>query len=169
MTNKIKKSGFSLIEMVIYVSILSVISIFIVNMLISLTSTYRTVVALRSAENSGILAMERMSRDIRASTSINLGQSTLANSPGVLTLITTSGVISTTTKYYVDQGMLKVDVNGVYLGPLSLFNATVTNLVFRVIDSGVSQAVKVDMTVQGTTGTVTKTKTFHSTVILKGQ
>lgn len=168
MLHKSKKQGFSLIEMVVYVSVLSVISVLLINMLISITSTYRTVVALRIAEHSGIDSMERMTRDIRGAISVDTANSILGTSPGVLTLVSTYSGVSTTTKFYVDSGVLKVDVNGTYLGPLTLADTSVTNLVFNLLDNGVSQAVKIDITISGTVGVINKSKTYHTTVVLKG-
>ena len=169
MSIKVKNSGYSLVEMIIYVAILSAISAIVVNMLLSLTGSYRTISALRIAEHSGIDSMERMTRDIRGATSVDTGNSTLNSSPGVLTLISTINFVSTTTKFYVQNGVLKVDINGSYFGPLTLSNTLVTNLVFRLLNSGTSNAVKIDLTVQGTVGATTKTKTYHSTVILRGE
>lgn len=163
------QSGYSLVEMIIYISILFMILIVVVNTVISYTRSYRTLGALRTVENSAMNAMERMTRDIRGATSIDTANSTLGSSPGVLTIVSTSGTVSTTTKFYVQGGVLKVDVNGTYFGPLTLSNASTTSLTFTRLTSTVSSAVKIDMTIDGTSGPVTKTKTYHSTIILKGQ
>ena len=160
--------GYSLVEMIIYVSILSIISLLAINTILSFGPSYHALLAYRSAENSGIVSIERMSRDIRSANSVNTGNSTLGTSPGVLTLVSTSNGISTTTKFYLQNNILKVDVNGAYSGPLSLSNTSVTNLVFNLLTSTEGNAVKVDMTVQSTSSPATKTKTFHSTIILKG-
>jgi len=169
MKNKIN-SGFSLIEMVIYVAILAVISIVVINMLLSFTGTYKTIVAMRAAENSGIDSMERMTRDIRAASSVDTGNSTLGTSPGVLTLVSSSGAgTSTTTKFYVSSGVLKVNVNNEYIGPLTGSNASTTSLVFRLLDNGYSKAIKIDLSIDGQVGGITKSKTYHSTIILRGQ
>lgn len=162
-------TGYSLVEMLIYVAILSLVSIVIINMLLSFTQSYRIVTALRIAEHSGIDSMERMTRDIRAASSVNTANSTLGSNPGVLTLNSTVNGSATVTKFYLQNGILKLDVNGSYFGPLTLSNASTTNLVFRVLDNGVSNAVKVDMTIQVLVGGVLRTKNYHSTIILRGQ
>jgi len=156
------------VEMVIYVAILSIVTVVIANTLVSFSRSYRDLLALRLVDHSGIDAMERMTRDIRFATSINLVGSTLGTSPGVLTIVRTTNSISTTTKFYIQNSILKTDVNGSYFGPLSSSGATVTNLVFSKIDNAISKAIKIDMTVSATVGTATKTKSYHSTVILKG-
>ncbi len=165
MKSSFKKSGFSLIETIIYVAILGVISVVMINMLLSFTQTYKTVVALRAAEHSAISSMERITREVRAAGSVDTGVSTLGTSPGVLTLTS----IATTTKFYVSSGVLRMDINGTYFGPLTLSNTTINSLIFRLLDNGFSQAVKIDLTITGTVGNVSKTKTYHSTIILNGQ
>lgn len=163
------KSGYSLVELVIYISLLSIMIVIVVNTIISFTRSYHNLGALRAVEHSANDAMERISRDIRSASTVDAANSTLGSSPGVLTLIATAGGFSTTTKFYIQNNILKMDINGVYYGPLSLTSATVSNLVFRDLSSAVSYAVKIDMTIQATVGQVTKTKTYHSTVILRGQ
>ena len=105
-----KNRGYLLIEMVIYVSLLTIIFIVAINMLLSFSQSYRTLSALRLAEHSAVDSLERISRDIRLASSVDSGNSTLGTSPGVLTLIATSNGVSTTTKFYVQNGVLKVDV-----------------------------------------------------------
>ncbi len=160
--------GYTLVEMVIYVGILLLICLVTIYTLFSFVSSYRNVSALRLAENSAIYSMERMTRDIMYATSVDTGNSTLGTSPGVLTIIATSNAVSTTTKFYIDNGVLKVDVNGTYIGPLNSRGTEVTNLVFNNLSSGKSSAIKIDLTIQGTAVEVTKDKTYHSTVILRG-
>jgi type II secretory pathway pseudopilin PulG len=164
-----KNDGYSLVEMVIYISILTLIFVFAVNTLLSYSQSYRVLSALRVAEHSGVDAMERITRDIRSATSVDSVNSTFGTSPGVLTLVETTLGVSTTTKFYAQNGILKVDINGVYFGPLTLSNASTTNLVFTLLDNTESVAVKVDVTSQGTVGNITKSKTYHSTIIVGGQ
>src|SRR5947207_2763724 len=109
-----KKSGFSLVEMLVYISILSIVSLLVIHTILSFAKSYRELGVLRVVEHSGMDSMERMTREIRAATSITAANSTLGASPGVLILVSTVGGISTTTKFYVQNGTLKVDVNGVY-------------------------------------------------------
>jgi type II secretory pathway pseudopilin PulG len=162
------QKGYSLVEMVIYAALLTIISLVVVRTVLSFTQSYRRIAALRFAENSGISAMERMTREIRGATSVVSASSTLAASPGVLTLVAGSGSISTTTKFYTQSGTMKVDVNGAYSGPLSVSNASISSLTFTLISNSNTSAVKIDMSVQATSGPVTITKTYHSTVVLQG-
>jgi hypothetical protein len=164
---QIKNRGYSLPEMLIYVGIICIISLVVVRMLVAFGGSYRVVVASRRVDYAAMNSLERMSRDIRASTSVNSATSVFGTSPGVLTLLSTINGLSTTTKYYIQDGILKLDVNGVYVGPLTSSNVLVTNLTFQLLDNGTSRAIKMNMTLQGVVGASTKSKTYHSTIVLK--
>lgn len=167
-TNKNKSGGYTLVEMVIYVGILSLISLVTIYTIFSFVSSYRNVTALRLAENSAIYSMERMSRDIMYATNVDSVNSVLGSNPGVLTITSVNNTYSTTTKYYLDSGVLKVDINGSYVGPLNSRGTQITSLVFNTVSSGKSTAVKIDMTINATVANVTKEKNYHNTVILRG-
>ncbi len=169
--NSIEKTvrrGFSMIEMIVYIAVLAMTFAIVINTVISFASSYREITALRATEYSATAALERMTREIRAASSVDMTNSILNSNPGTLTLIKTVNGVSTTTKFYVASSTLKVDINNVYSGPLTASNAAVTSLVFTVLTSGNSTAVKIDMTVVGRSNSVTKTKNYHSTIILKG-
>src|SRR5262245_58236976 len=102
MKKSFSTKGFSLVEMLIYISILSIISILIFNIITTFSKTYRDVLALRLIDHSAVDVMERLTRDIRGGTQVDLINSTLGSNPGVLTIITTSGSVSTTTKFYLE-------------------------------------------------------------------
>jgi prepilin-type N-terminal cleavage/methylation domain-containing protein len=162
------RKGFSLVEMIIYIALIAIIFVFVINLVLSFASSYKDIAALRIVDRSAMNSLERMTRDIRNATSIDMVLSGFNVNPGTLALIETTAGVSTTTRFYIQSGTLKVDVNGVFSGPLTGNRATVTNLVFHLLTSTSSQAVKIDMTVQGTSGTVSKTKSYYSTIILKG-
>ena len=165
MTIRIYKKGYSLVEFVIYITIIAIIAFTVTSTLLSFSKSYRTILALRYSEFSGTTAMERLTRDLRMAVSVDTLNSTLGSSPGVLTIVSSA----TTTKFYVQNGVLKVNINGLYFGPLTLSNVTVTNLVFNLLNNGTSEAIKVDMSLQSTVGPVVRNKTYHSTIVLKGK
>lgn len=167
MQTKFKNRGYTLVEAIIYVSILSIFFIVIINSLLSFTRPYKEILVLRTIERSGLESMEKMAREIRAATTIDLGNSTFGVDPGELTLISNVNGVSTSTNFFVENGILRAYVNGVYLGPLTNSTTTVSSLIFRRLSNSVSEAVKIDMTIQMSFGSVTKSKSYHSTVILK--
>ena len=157
-----KTEGFTIIEILVYVAVLAGIFLLVVNTLLSFTKNYREVRALRLADQTSITALERMTREIREASSANTDQSS------VLTLTKTVGSTSTTTKFYIDGGVMKLDVNGEYAGPLSIAGSSVVSLDFTKLSNSTSSLIKIDITVQGTSGPVARTKTYHSSVIMRG-
>lgn len=162
-----QNKGFTLVEMIIYIAVIGLMFSVTTNTIVSFTQSYRHLSVLRSLDRSAITILERMTRDIRNANSINTGQSVFVTNPGILSVVHTSGSLSTTTRYYTQSGQMRLDVNGAYVGPLTLNNATVSNLVFQQM-TGTSTAIRIDLTLQATSGGVTRTKPFHATVILKG-
>jgi Tfp pilus assembly protein PilE len=172
--NKIK--GYSLGEMIVYVAIMSITCMIIANTFVSFVMSYRNIKSLALVDRSAIDVMERLTRDIRGATSIDIANSTFATSSGVLTLITTASGVSTTTKFYLGTNpvssstniIARVDINGLYYGPLTQVNTSVTNLTFNRVNGVVSDAVKIDLTLSALVGTITETKTYHSTINITG-
>lgn len=155
--------GFSLVEMIIYVALLVLVVAALVNVVFSFTGSYSELTALRTAENTAVFSMERMVRDIHSATSYDPANSTLGTSPGVITLL----IGTSTTKFYTVSGQLRVDVDGVYIGPLSPSSAQISNLVFYATTTAQSQAIKIDMTITGISGHSQRSQTYHTVAVLK--
>lgn len=156
--------GFSLVEAVIYVGLLTLVMVSVVGMLVGMTRSYRYLKLSREMQSSAVSSLDRMVRDIRNANSVNVAQSTLNTSPGVLVLNTTTSTSSVQTlKFYVSSGVLRIMQDGGDIGPLTLSNSTVTNLVFRQISTGESQAVKIEMTLL----TGTRSANFYATAVLR--
>jgi len=160
--------GLSAIEMIIYVAILSVLTTTVAYSIISMMTSYRELRIVKHIERSGILAMERMTREIREATSIDTGQSTLGSSPGVLQLNAGQGGSSRVVKFFVEDGALKVSENDVTQGPLTAERATVTSLIFRQIITSNSDAVRIEMAVEASTTGFSRSYNFYDTIILRG-
>ncbi len=161
--------GFSLPEMIIYLAVLTILTTAIVGALLGLSSTYRQLRAVKHIERSGILSMERMTREIKNATTIDVGQSVLGSGPGTLTLnATTLGGNARVVKFYVENGTLKVSQNGALEGPLSSKKASTTNLVFYRISTPNSEAVRIVLTLSATSSNYARTERFYGTAILRG-
>lgn len=153
--------GFSLVEMLVYISLITVIFLLIVNTMLSFTSSYRQLEANRLLEHTAMNVLERLSREIRGADTVSI------NGTNDISLIQTSGGVSTTTRIYLQGTDVRLDTNGTYFGPLSVTNSQVTSLTFTLSTSTSVSAVKIDMTAQGTSGTVIRSKQFHTTIIAK--
>ncbi len=157
-------AGFSLVEMIIYVGLLALVLVSLVNMLLGMARAYSYLKLSRHIQSSAVVALDRVIRDIRNAQSVNMPQSVLGASPGVLTLNTTTATSSSQTlQFYVSSGALRVKQDGGDLGPLTLSDVTVSNLIFRQMNTGISQAVKIELTL--TAGT--HTANFYATAVLR--
>jgi len=154
--------GFTLLEMVIYIAILTLIAVVVVNTVLSLAVSFNSLRATRDINNAAMVSLERMGRDIRGATGIDTGGSSFGSHPGTLLLI---GAIET--EFYLDDGVIKVREDDVEAGALTREAATTTNLVFYHISASPYSGIRIEMTLESTRGTITKTKSFSSFVALR--
>ncbi len=169
------KRGFSILESLVYVAILSVMLIAVINAMQLLASSYRGIKSLRSVEVAAINSMDRIIRETRSATSVNTAQTTfnvnLAQSTS--TAFTLNGLDASSTavtiQFYVSGSRLMLKENGITLGPLTPGNVAVTSLVFRSYSTTTSSAVKVEMIIDTASSSgVTTSKNFYGTAVLRG-
>jgi prepilin-type N-terminal cleavage/methylation domain-containing protein len=159
------KKGFTLTEMLIYVAILSMLMVVVISTLVTMTRSYNTLKVSKQLNHAAVASMERMTREIRSAQSIVTAQSTFDGHPGRLYLQIAS---ATTTEFFVDGGVLKLNQNGSYVGPLTSNEVQVTGLVFNRITTANSEAVRINLTLESTAGDKTKTETFYGTAVMRG-
>ena len=139
-----------------------------ISTVIGMASSYHSMVTVQIISDSSANAFERMGREIRNSESIDTGNSTFGVSPGVLTLNSTDESGSITREFYVLDGRVRVKEDGVDTGPLTVESVEVVSLVFTRIVSDISEAVKIEMTLEVVNGVDTKSENFYLTVVLRG-
>ena len=163
------KKGFSLIEMIVYIAVLSMVFGVFTGIVLAVNSSYAKIGVVRSLDIAGITSVERMTRTIRASASIDAANSTLGTSPGVLALlgVDASGAPSNAV-FQVSNQNIQIKVNGTVQGTLLPAGVTVSSLVFRSINSGKSTAVKIEMQLSGVSGKASRVENYYSTIILRG-
>lgn len=163
------KRGFSLIEVIVYVSIISIIAGVFGGMVIAISRSYSKLAVMREMDIAGITAMERMTRSIRSSTSIDIAGSTLDVNPGVLSLdYLDVNEVNTRTIFQVTNQNIQIRINDVDQGVLLPEGVTVSSLIFRRIDTGRSEAVRVEMRLVTRIGNTTADENYYSTIILRG-
>lgn len=165
---KKNSKGFSLIEMLVYISMLVIMLLLIVQMISSILKTERTSASARRIESSAIFALDRIGREIRNAESVD-ATSVLNTTSGSLVLnsLNASGtpVIS---EFSLISGVLHLKTNGVDTGALTRSNVTVTQLKFNLLTSSTTEAVKIELKLDSGTSTTYRTETFYSTVVLRG-
>lgn len=163
------KQGYTLIELIVYVAIFAVFSVLATNSLLTMTRVFAENRVMRDLNSGAVVSMERISREIKGANSIDVALSTFSSNPGVLTLNSTdaSGV-ARTVKFYVSDGILKIDENGTYLGDLTSQYVTVSNIIFRTFSTPQSSVIKIEMTLTSTRGNLVRTENFYNTISLRG-
>ena|SRR3989344_2174962 len=160
--------GLTLVEMIIYTAIVSLLTLTVVNSIIQLNTAYRQFKVVRTIGQSATFSMERISREIRGASSVDIGQSILDVNPGVLQLKQVTGGVTRLVKFYLDGDIIKISENDVEEGPLTSNRASVTNLVFRLIVTPNSEAVRVEMTISASTNSYSKSEKFYDTIVIRG-
>lgn len=160
------KKGFSIVEIIIYLSIFTFVSIFVVNALIVSMSSFSTTHTNHALLEGGLSSIDRISREVRQANSIDIGNSpagTLqlnstdsSGSPMVIKISKVGGAINV----YQPASTL--------IGNLLDSNIAVDSLVFRRIDTTAGEAVKIEMTLRDTKNKNNRSANFYNTVILRG-
>jgi len=157
--------GASLIETVIYIFIFTMLAVAMINALLSLSASYAAIRSSVALETAAETALEKISREARNSSSIDLAQSTFNSSPGVLVLNSTDEADSPLTlEFYLSDERVRLRENGVDIGPLSSSGTRITELVFYRIITSNSEAVRIRMTAESGD----KSRTFYATAVLRG-
>ncbi|MES2409585.1 MAG: prepilin-type N-terminal cleavage/methylation domain-containing protein [Patescibacteria group bacterium] len=162
-----KNKGYSLIEIIIYVSIMMVligVIAYVINMLLVANSVVK---ATRRVENSSIAFSDKIVREIRAASDASLVTSyPYDNDELTLTIPTTSG--SRTSRFYRVGDRIMVDDNGVQTGPITLSNMQITSLHFKIMSTTTSKAIKYEVVMEGATSTPDVSEKFYGTAVLRG-
>lgn len=164
-----KESGYTIIELLVYIAVLAFMMMIIVSSLIGISQVYRQVRIVEVLNSNANTAVETIAREIRTAISVDTGASTLDSASGVLKLNsrTLAGDTKTVT-FSLSSGRVEMSENAVSLGPITSVNATVSELYFEHIDTGVSEAVKYYATVNVGSGDYARSETFYNTIVLKG-
>ncbi|MEK7585745.1 MAG: hypothetical protein AAB477_00725 [Patescibacteria group bacterium] len=167
--NKKYKSGYSIAEIIVYLAVFTLLSITVINSFIVVLGSYNNTRTNRDLLESGSAVIERVSREIRQAKNIDVVNSTLASSPGVLQLnSTTSGGTAMVIKFSVTSGALNLYQDGTLIGNLLGQNVSATALIFRRIVTTNGEAVKIELTLQDTRSKTSLSANFYDTIILRG-
>jgi type II secretory pathway component PulJ len=165
MKNNRLNQGYSLIELLVYITIFVFISIILINALVTIMRTHATSQAYRRLQHNGELVLERMTRETREASSVDSG-SVLDTNPGVLILSgTDSGGSARTVTFSVSDGAVQINDNGTS-GNLTSDEVTVTSLIFRSVTTVAGTGVKVELQLSTANG-YSASAPFYTTVMLR--
>lgn len=163
---KIQKlnKGFSLIEIVFYVSIFLILSIVTIDALIVITKSFKTTkVNIELAQGGSIL--EKIAREIKQAESVSLASST------DMTINTfdedgNSKII----RYVLSGNNLAVYENGsgTSSGNLNPSNIKINSLEFTDLNTTLSNAIRISITIGSNHFASTKEVNYYTTIVLRG-
>ncbi len=166
---KQKNRGVTLLEAVIYVLLFTILFALLVNVMLSLAKSYVEVQRFRAITTNASVVMERISREVRDSSSVDISLSTLETSPGELYLNSNhAGGGAKTVRFYLNaSSTIFVEVDGDGGSQLSGNTVDITDLTFRHIVSSSSEAVRIELEIQNREGKRTLSERFYDTIVLR--
>lgn len=157
------RGGYSLMEAVVYITILALIAVFTVNTILITTKAFAAARNLRNVHASAEVALERIAREIRFAENVNMALSVFNINPGALTLVSIDPLTETpqTIKLARTENAITIQKGSNPPENLTSERVSATNLIFRhIVSAGTtSQAVKVELEVNS--------KKFYDTIILR--
>ncbi len=157
------KKGYSLIEALIYLSIFVVVSSVIISLIWSMIRMNRQVTPLNSISRAAVSSLEAINREIRGAVRVDLINSIFSTSTSSLELITQGDQgFPGRVKIYLSSGVIKMDKDNIYLGPLSPNNVNVDALTFNYISSSTQSLIKIEIDLSSGVGEYRKTENFYS-------
>ncbi len=155
-----------MVEVLIYMTILTVILSILIGSLIMVAHVQERVIAGKALDRSAVVALDRILREVRLSDSIDRIVAVFDDPESVLAVNSESvtGVI----RFYVsEEGSLYVEKEG---GSHRLTHRDTEVQVFRVeeIDAGETEAVKVELTLSHSYSSGSIVQSFYVTAILRG-
>ena len=160
--------GYTLLEMLVALAIASFIVVVIIQLLTVYMNSYVTYEIATRINTAGIITGERIAREVKQATSVDVGGSTFGISPGKLLLNTASGGASATIEFYLDGTTVKMKKDGTVFGVLTGENVSVDALIFYLVVSGDSQLVKIEMDISSGSGSSTRSAVFYTSATLRG-
>ncbi len=168
------KRGFSLVEVVLYVSLFSLMSVLTFEALFQTVRAFTHLRISRDINDSSVKIMERLTRDIKSSVAVDMANSVFGIDPGVLTLSSVSASGTPLTVQYIMVGNalhLKEGASVFTLvdrGSLLSSQTSVSGVLYRLINVGGTTAVKIELHITASRGSVSETNYFYDTVVLRG-
>lgn len=166
-----KNTGISLLETVIYLGILAIVSVFVINTLLLMFSTYNDTKVKKRIALEGAGVMERLVREIRLANSVDDGGSTLGTNSSHLKLNTVASWTdgTATTKEIYIQGSNLVFKEGVG-SPIDITSSKTSVSVFRLdkITTARSEALKIELVISAPASSGQINSSFYNSVILRG-
>lgn len=173
-TNKprpIHQRGVSIIELIIYASLLAVLTIGAVDLIISAYAVVAKARLQQTINTEGELSMQRLLREIRNAYDLDASNSVFDATPGALrvrTYAATGGNATTTADFRVTSGLLHLNKATTSID-LTSSSITIASLIFRNLNAtSTPKAVKIELLLTATSPRFSITSPFYGSATLRG-
>ncbi len=165
-----KQRGFTLIELVVYAALVSVVGGIVLGLMIPMYKAGAEARISRRINTSGALMMERLMRETKDAESIKTASSTFATHPGVFVLNSTNASSTGgTLKFSLSGGRGILTYGDGSSQFLTSSQTEISELKFWRLVSTTSEGVRVKLTISDTSaGSTTRVRTFYGSAILRG-
>ena len=153
------RRGYTLLETVVYVSILAVIATLALGSIVTMYRAYGKTKVERKIVTNGEVAVERIVREIRAATSTK-ASSVFKTHPGTLAL-------STGETFSFSSGIVQIQEGAGSAQNLTSDDVSVTNMVFYEATSTNSKLIKIELTIQSGAGVFLKSRRFYGSAVMR--
>lgn len=163
------KKGSTITEIIVYCAILIIVSVFVINSVLILNNSLVNIRLQRRINTNADQSLQRLVREIRLATDIN-ASSTLNISPGNLSLRTFASHTDSApadAEFYLNSGRFVLRKGSSSPVFLTDANVSVTNFLFRSVNSSTSKAVNFEIGLRTTGESNFASSTFYGTAILR--
>ncbi len=167
-----KNKGFSIVEVIIYFSMLAIMSTLVITSIINLFKNYNVIKANQYIEYNAISIIDKLTRDTRDAQSIDIVDSSFSVAQGSVSLniaSSTNEAVTNSVKFYLENNKIKYMKDGVYFGNLSTNNVAVSNFKIYYINASSTEAIKVELNLEiiPHLNTLPISKNFYTTIQLR--
>jgi Tfp pilus assembly protein PilW len=150
-----KNKGFSIIEIIIYISIFSLVVLASSQVIVNIFTSYKDVVYKKSIENSAVVVLDRITRETRSAKFID-SSSMIGNTNSSLYLTLEDDDGEYTLRFYKDGDRIYVQERNGEVVPLSSNKTRVDSFFVQQIDTALSTALRFTLTLSSIRGDMTK-------------
>ncbi|MBI1998944.1 MAG: prepilin-type N-terminal cleavage/methylation domain-containing protein [Parcubacteria group bacterium] len=165
--------GFTLLEAIVYIAILSLMFVVITHTAIVATAAFGKSRVKSALAAEGFVAMDRILREIRLAHGIDGEASVFGAHPGVLKLktrVSAADATETTRTFALSSGRLYIEEASGETAPLSGGGIEISELTFVLIGTPDSpRAVRVMLVGESAYKALRDTRKFYGTAVLRGR
>jgi type II secretory pathway pseudopilin PulG len=156
-----RNSGYTLVELLFYISLFAVLTLSVINAMVTMTKAFReTAVQVELTQSSSII--ERISREVRNASTV-----TVTSASNITINTTDEAGAAKTVQFMLSGTNVQLLENSVLTGNLNSPNIRVSALTFTEITTTEGKALKIFMTVNSVNDSQGRSVDFYNTVGLR--